>query len=83
MSNVWCEHMKNKGDGLKLYKWHDDSIHSLGQSHTEYFQFCPICGTPRPKEKSLAEKFMDIPFPMTRLCADKLSDIASEHFKNK
>ena len=52
----WCGHLQNKGEGLKL--WQDGSghgCHTLGQSHTVYFQFCPICGTPRPKRQTLAE----------------------------
>jgi hypothetical protein len=43
----WCPHLLNKGDGLKLYKGYDE-FHILGQSNTEYFMFCPICGKPRP-----------------------------------
>jgi len=38
----WCEHVD-----LEIAKHYTPSLH---------WNYCPICGTPRPKEKSLEEE---------------------------
>lgn len=54
----------------------------------ENFKFCPVCGTPRPVEKSLAEKFekwLRTPvYDKTHDCNSagaELAKIAEEHFR--
>lgn len=43
----WCEHCEIKIGSDGVYK---NSAYSYG------WKFCPICGTPRPADKTLAEK---------------------------
>lgn len=67
----WCEHFP---DGvIKAYWGHE-------------WNFCPICGNPRPKEKTLEEKFGE--FWGTNLQRNKsayetlhqMAKIAEEHY---
>lgn len=50
------------------------------------WMFCPICGTPRPKEKSLVDKFMEewgryILNPDSQMkLFDRFEKIAEEHY---
>jgi hypothetical protein len=83
----WCYHLQNRGEGLKLYQDGANKSHILGQSHTTYFQFCPICGAPRPTEKTLEQKFREYLF--TRYPLIKNDDVvwlvktAEEHYGGK
>ena len=49
--NRWCEHLEASP---KLYNKHLDPMALVFRG--EYWQFCPICSTPRPKSKTLEEK---------------------------
>lgn len=60
--------------------------HVIAETQLHNWMFCPICGTPRPATKTLAEKFQDrwnegsmTPQEMM----NDLVDIAQEHFKEK
>ena len=81
-SGRWCEHLAISGK----------DVHAFVPTTDEHWKFCPICGTPRPVEKSLAEKFDEY-------CGDTLSfgerhgdrmsaikemaEIAEQHFREK
>lgn len=76
----WCEHMYNAS--YVEIKRHDGSSIVIGVMGVAS---CPECGTPRPREKSLAEKF-DEHFKRCRVsesvtCANHLAEIAEAHFK--
>ena len=49
--NNWCEHMQSG----KVFCIEVGHLKDLQAWH-----FCPICGTPRPTEKSLSEEFKTI-----------------------
>lgn len=72
MDKVWCEHM----DNYKSEKWY------LADKE---FQFCPVCGTPKPKEESLEEKFETFwnlaKFNNQTIFKD-LASVARKHFKD-
>ena len=78
----WCEHIKPEYDGKVLNFM---GVHAGWPDQKGHWNFCPICGTSRPKEKTLAEKFYD----HTNFCRavnsvaflDHLAYIATEHFK--
>jgi hypothetical protein len=77
---VWCEHTRHESH------WFEGWLVSNGHGYYgKDWMFCPICGTPRPKELSLAEKFKK----KIESCrndynlADYLVLIAEEHFKSK
>ena len=85
----WCEHLKQEEKGVWWityprggYSW------TIGDEN----MFCPICGTPRPKEKTLEEKMADRlnGFYKHRLIeadiwtiANALTSVANEHFNSK
>ena len=79
----WCEHVfwgksiDGSNEGWSL-------CGDIQFSKELNWKFCPICGTPRPVEKSLAEKFYESPFMCSRLgdCRE-LEKIAEQHFKDK
>lgn len=43
----WCDHRMTSGN-----QWVDCFFNPVSESH----KFCPICGTPKPEPKSLAEE---------------------------
>lgn len=47
------------------------------------WMFCPICGTPHPTEKSLAEKFKEYLSQNSYIEVADLAQIAEDHYKNK
>jgi len=73
--NTWVLKYPSKGTGY------------TEQALCELAKFCPICGAPRPVEKSLEEKFLDWmtvrrePFLSFAETSKALADIATEHFK--
>ena len=54
MIQKWCEHIK--GQEGTIYTTINYDFGRCSTSVPFYINFCPICGTPRPKEKSLEEK---------------------------
>ena len=85
----WCEHCIHSPMPNDRKEFHLKGM----MIYCDKFNFCPICGTPRPREKSLAEKFEDannlfleVPETDTRIyklkreSAEKLADIATTHF---
>ena len=83
----WCEHIV----------WYDSRWARLNDAYKtnkdmryRYIErgqmFCQICGTPRPKSLSLAEKFNGLIGGFTtnwpRDWSEKLAEIAEAHFKN-
>src|SRR3990167_3345413 len=66
---TWCEHMyhcweKNQSTRRQevyalMSAYHSCNGTDIGIRTTENWEFCPICGTPRPQAKSLAVKFKD------------------------
>ena len=74
----WCEHCNDE-----FCRWGTWVTHL-----SNVWKFCPICGTPRPKEKTLEEKFKqwskriigESNYPEM---AKDLANIAEEHFKAK
>ena len=77
MSQEWCEHTN----------WHNMTATEVSNyCDSRNWNFCPICGTPRPKEKSkrerLADKFkfhlsqMYVPYYTDSTIAEELSEIA-------
>jgi hypothetical protein len=78
----WCEHTDKVRSITVNYL-------SDGTLTIPYFNYCPECGTPRPKEKTLAEKFCDAhPIckqhgrPHMSVC-EILAKVAEDHFKGK
>lgn len=80
----WCEHIKPYlGIQVPSMGW-------VTQFPVECWMCCPICGTPRPKEKTLREKFQS--FLESRVenslgymtkeqkAADQLAEIAEAHY---
>lgn len=49
----WCEHTK-PGKVFEIPNWLNPRVIHAGD-----WNFCPICGTPRPQEKSLEQKFKE------------------------
>ena len=93
-SEVWCAHTKficknsyepRSVDGYVLVE-HDGTL-----AIDDNWMFCPICGTPRPTPKSLAERFFDsgmsngwftnFPDNAKKFC-DELVKISESHFTN-
>jgi hypothetical protein len=79
MTQEWCTHCK------------PGSMWYVGKGYYPDFpawNFCPICGTPRPKDKTLEEKFEKhmrnddwMLSDSIRQDAINLAKIATEHFK--
>ena len=84
----WCEHMISSKDDSKFDEDRDGYAYCDGYfEKVSRWKLCPICGTPRPKEQTLAEKFAEwsekysnVPFPST-MFIDGLADIARKHFE--
>lgn len=76
----WCEHcIKSPISGDR------EEYHLKGFAiYCDSFNYCPICATPRPKEKSLAEKFADWGEYQSAMSYEEmfkeLAKIAEEHF---
>ena len=74
MKGWWCEHLS---DDARLYS---DAI-------KEDFKFCPICGTPRPTERTLAEKFRNViyreDYGLGPSLIKELIAITEEHYKGR
>jgi len=77
----WCKHIEY-GQYSPMckpdYRFKDeDSVTYL----TTSWNLCPICGTPRPKEKTLAQKFREyLPYAGSDMY-EGLARIAEDHFK--
>lgn len=60
----WCEHIEEHGNGLRLTcKTNTGNPHNEGRIFVNVIdedKFCPICGTPRPIEKSFRERLSDL-----------------------
>lgn len=72
----WCaHHYESDCHGIDMIKFPSGmELCAGGTQHQDRFKFCPICGTPRPKEKTLAEKFrMQCEEMFSSETADKLS----------
>ena len=54
----WCEHhYEEESHGIDLIKLPSGkSMAWGGLNNKDHFKYCPYCGTPRPKEKSLEEE---------------------------
>ena len=84
---VWCEHFCNKLGQISFQGFIEEMSHPWLMPDST--KFCPICGTPRPVAKTLAEKFAetsivkgDASCGMSYLeKANILAKIAEEHFK--
>lgn len=82
----WCEHLIK---GESFYNKHLDPYSLVFKG--EHWKFCPICGAPRPKEKSLQEKIDSIlmrhlfrsEIYTTHSVSIELTRIAEEHFLQK
>ena len=93
MSKVWCEHISwmNGTCSINSGWWQYSDTHKSFAIELSVIQinFCPICGTPRPKEKSLAEKLKYACYPgyhseiWYELDWESVALAAEEHFKNK
>ena len=75
---TWCDHIKLLGDKYVIF-----NVNSIWEGID--FNFCPICGTPRPEpKKSLAEKLKQTWFTNTVQDDDylykALAKAALEHF---
>lgn len=83
-SEVWCEHCKWSGG--KWWFCITQNNESAMSPLVDSICFCGVCGTPRPKPKTLAEKFLEYskdnnyPFYIDRYYKD-LANIAEQHFK--
>jgi hypothetical protein len=78
----WCEHISKRFQ----YQGWEFIITSTSTILAYDWLFCPKCGTPRPKEQTLAEKFHDylgarLPSNPFYVSAVELSKIASKHFE--
>lgn len=82
----WCEHIQK--DNLTGY-WADKNCHISNE-----YNFCPICGTPRPKAKTLAQKFQErcsgmiiegqqIKADWSYHLFEALEEIATKHFEKE
>jgi hypothetical protein len=75
----WCEHTRHEAHWEK--DWLVVGGHGLNGKD---FMFCPICGTPRPTEKTLAEKFREyLPYAGSDMNLEGLAAIAAEHYGGK
>ena len=55
----WCEHMISSKDDSKFDEDKDGYAYCDGYfEKVSRWKLCPICGTPRPKEQTLEEKFI-------------------------
>lgn len=77
-SEVWCEEIK-----LMPYGYYFKGFF-LGCHVPDDWKQCPVCLAPRPKPKTLAEKFRDIDgmYDDSEFW-NKLAEIAEKHFKDK
>ena len=82
---VWCEHCVETSSGYECL------IIGIISLRTGKMRFCPVCGTPKPAEKELAEKLFavhgwaswkDISEDM-KSDWRKVASVAEEHFKGK
>ena len=80
----WCEHCNDEFCRWETWVTHLSNV----------WKFCPICGTPRPKEKTLEEKFkarlemnpsgdLALTWIVDQWTIKKLAEIAEEHFRVK
>lgn len=83
----WCKHCLPH-DSKKISGFFDKDGYAYCDGYFErmdYWKSCPICGTPRPKKLSLAEKFKDILYRDRDNEVDvswlELAEIAEQHFK--
>ena len=83
----WCKHFVKNHGGLSEW-WYSPRPHPQATMSLlkESWDYCPHCGTPRPKENSLAKKFWEYhclnAVDMDVLC-NRLAEIAEEHFREK
>ena len=89
-SMKWCEHIKMGKD----WPYMNTLYYSNGEYrglHILEEKFCPICGTPRPVEKTLAEKInewfvnngMFTKGYDSSFEAKHLAEVAEQHFKER
>lgn len=81
----WCEHSFEVLGEMRFYREIRVGIAKQTGSVVvgNNWHFCPICGTPRPKEKSLAEKMKESVYATVACGWDdyqKLEKIAEQHF---
>ena len=98
--NKWCEHWvwstTSLGNSSRYYWMLRYDGHSAACEEHTLYMFCPFCGTSRPKEKELWEKFYDEGLKLNwwkgktdaqldglgyTFCL-QLAKIAEEHLKN-
>lgn len=86
----WCEHIIKKPENSFWTPQH----YFIQNSIERGWHFCPICGTPRPKAKTLEEKFrevfdkrnvkyMDFGTDCQQPLESQLVRLATEHFNQK
>lgn len=77
----WCEHTFT---GILSGQLRLDS--GTGPCVQDDWNFCPICGTPRPKEKELWEKMKEAWLASETCCDDSfklMARVSEQHFKEK
>ena len=86
MKQEWCEHIKIRS-GSKWYYGNFDSQEGGCSLLNNKYNFCPECGTPRPREMELWEKFEESYTGGMKRCLDRTDiwkqfvKIAELHFK--
>ena len=81
---IWCEHLGTQYE----YEVIENNVGRPRQRWSGSFvQFCPFCGKARPKELSLAERFVGQVDSVGRWIdvdtAKKLAEIAREYYEGK
>ena len=84
----WCQHLRwNCRSKEWVEAGYESYTNMTRHVHENSWNFCPICGTPRPKEKTLAEKFGEFLFDSKNIMkggvAENLARIAEDHFKGE
>lgn len=78
----WCKHCSSTGGNQLTIEegfGRDDFRWSISDGIA--VKFCPICGTPRPKETSLEEKFLEA-HVKGNPSFGTLAEIARKHFES-
>lgn len=91
----WCiHHYESDCHGIDMIRMPSGKDQAWGGlSHPDHFSFCPLCGTPRPKEKTLEEKFVEVferrsvnyaelGFGPSQPLQCELAEISRQHFQD-